>query len=190
MMISRKLVGNSFSSGIVIGVLVCGSIWVFKFIDGPVSAGAAMIDPNKADKIAPPHPRFLQGTDVEMYYPEQFDLVARLTTDKTALEQYNFGNSSKHQQTIAVSVHPLETGNLNDDSSWRSRLLAPTTYNANKEQQGNETISVMTKFDKTEKTLFWPHKGKLLIIAITTNDPNDDLPAMLNLMKPTVKWRA
>ncbi len=188
-MISRKLVGKSFGSGVLIGLLACGGIWVFHFIDGPVAAGAAMIDPNKADKVAAAHPRFLQGTEVEMYYPEQFDLLSRLTSDKTSLEQYNLGNSSKRQQVIAISVHSLEGGNLNDDSSWRSRTLDSTHYVSNKEQVGGEVISIMTKTDNTEKTLFWPHKGRLLIIAISTNDSNDDLPAMISMIKPTVKWR-
>ena len=188
-MMSRKLFGKSFGGGIIVGLIVCGGIWVFHFIDGPVAAGAAMIDPNKSDKAAVAHPRFLQGTEMELYYPEQFDLLSRLSNDKTALEQYNLGNSSKRQQTIAISVHPLDGGNLNDDSSWRSRILDSSHYVSNKEQLGTETVSFMTKTDNTEKTLFWPHKGRLLIIAITTNDPNDDLPAMFVLLKPTIKWR-
>jgi hypothetical protein len=181
-MISRKLVGKSFGGGIISGLIVCGGLWVFHFIDGPVAAGAAMIDPNKSEKAAAAHPRFLQGTEMELYYPEQFDLLSRLTTDKTALEQYNLGNSSKRQQVVAISVRPLDGGNLNDDSSWRSRSLNTTNYASNK-------VSIMTKTDNTEKTLFWPHKGRLLIIAISTNDPNDDLPAMINMIKPTIKWR-
>ena len=47
----------------------------------------------------------------------------------------------------------------------------------------------MTKADKTEKTLFWVHKGRLLIVSLSTNDSNEDLPSMLAIIKPTIRWR-
>lgn len=189
MIISRNRAGKSLGGGILLGIVICLGLGIFHFLEGPSVAGAAMIDPTKDLITAKPRPRTLQGIAIMFSYPESFDLVSRLNTDKTALEQYNLGNSRKVQQTIAVSVRPLPTGLLNDDSSWRIRVQDSAQYASNKEILQNEPVAVMTKIDKTEKTLFWVHQGKLLIIAITTNDPNDDLAAMLASIKPTIRWR-
>jgi hypothetical protein len=190
MIISKKLIFSSFAVGIVVGLISCGGIWAFRFLNGPVAAGAAMVDPNKDDVATKAHPHLLQGIAVQLSYPEQFDLVSRLASDKNATEQYNLGDSSKTQLVAAISVHPLETGNLEDSASWRSREIDVAHYTPNREQLQNESISIMTKKDGTEKTLFWVHKGQLLIVALSTNDTNDDLPALLAMIKPTIKWRS
>jgi hypothetical protein len=148
-----------------------------------------MIDPSKAEETPEPHPRMLQGLHFQLEYPERFDLTSRLNNDSQALEQYNIGMSTKRQVTMAISVHPLTSGQLNDDSNWRVRSLDKAQYQANNELLQNETVSIMTKIDKTEKTLFWVHKNKILIVALTTNDPNDDLPTMMAAIKSTIRWR-
>lgn len=189
MIYSKKFFVKSGATGIVFGFVACLGIWIFHFVDGPVVAGAAMIDPNKTDAGMVVKPRFLQGLNVEMNYPGKFDLISHLNNDKEALEQYNIGQSTKSQITMAISVHTLESGLLNDDSSWRIRALNKTSYETNNEKLQNETVSFMSKKDKTEKTLFWVHKGKLLIVALSTNDSNDDLPTMMASIKSTIKWR-
>ena len=188
-MYTKRYFAKSGAAGVAIGFFVCAGIWVFHFIDNPVAAGAAMVDPNKANAVAVMKPRTFQGIYVELKYPGEFDLTSRLNNDKQALEQYNIGQSTKKQFTMAISVHPLESGLLNDDSNWRIRILDKAAYASNNELLQNETVSIMTKLDKTEKSLFWVHKGKLLIISLSTNDPNEDLPAMLGMIKQTIRWR-
>lgn len=187
-MFSKAYFAKSGASGAVFGFIICAGIWLFHFMNNPVTAGAAMIVPNQVDAVVV-KPRTLQGLNFELKYPGAFDLTSRLSNDKLALEQYNIGQSTKKQFTMAISVHPLESGLLNDDSNWRIRSLDKATYITNNEQLQNESVGIMTKADKTEKTLFWVHKGRLLIVSLSTNDSNEDLPSMLAIIKPTIRWR-
>ncbi len=189
-MYAKSFYVRSTAAGIALGIIISGGMFLYKLVDSPSVAGAAMVDPSKADKIAAPHPRFLQGIEVQFNYPEQFDLLSHIAPNTNATEQYNLGNSSKPLQGVAIGVHRLESGKLEDDPNYRIRILDKAKYSSNNEQLQNESVAVLTKLDRTEKTLFWSHKGKLLIIAISTNNPNDDLPAMLNLIKPTIRWRS
>lgn len=173
-----------------LGVVICTGIWAYNFVNGPVVAGAAMIDPEKPEATPVPQPRLLQGLYMQLEYPEQFDLLSRLSTDSTALEQYNVGMSTKRQVTLAISVRPLPSGQLEDDSSWLIRSKDKAGYQPNTEKLQGETVSIMTKSDNTEKTIFWVHEGKLLIMALSTNDPNDDLPTILASIKPSIRWRS
>jgi hypothetical protein len=188
-MYTKKYFAKSGASGVTLGFIICFGIWAFHFIDGPVAAGAAMVDPNKADVAVVVKPRTLQGLNFELQYPGAFDLTSRLNNDKLALEQYNIGQSSKKQFTMALSVHPLESGLLNDDSNWRIRALDTKSYVTNNEKLHDETVGIMSRVDKTEKSLFWVHKGKVLIVSLSTNDPNEDLPGILAVIKPTIRWR-
>jgi hypothetical protein len=160
-----------------------------KFVNGPVTA-KAMADPlEKAREAAQPTPatNVVQGKQIYFKYPSSFDTVGDQHSEN-GLDSFMIGSKSSSQRTIAAAVVPLSSGLLDDDSSYKYRTIHPDLYTPRELRLGGEKAIVMTKADKTEVTLFWPHKGKDLNLSITSTDPKDNIPDIMQQIIPTFRW--
>lgn len=179
-------------SMIVMGLLVGGvAVVMLKFVNGPVSATAAVATPTPAARVASAKTgsNLLGGEYFEMTYPGVFDQVGQQKKDTVALEQYMLSSKGDPRRSVAISVRTLESNNLGDDSSYKLRLIHPQDYKLSQEKMAGETVAVMLKTDNTEATLFWAHQGKVLAISATTSNPSDSVEEYIKAIKPTVRWR-
>jgi hypothetical protein len=173
-------VGAGFGLSIVV---------LLQFVNGEVGTSNTISTVQKSLAPKPITPNLLSGIDVEMQYPGIFDQVSHVKNDATALEQYNMGSNSDYRRSIAVSVRKSESNRLNEDSSYRFRMNSTDTYRESKSSIGKESVSIMTKIDRTEQTLFWLHGGKVLAVAITSTNPKDDVAAIMAVVQPSIRWR-
>ncbi len=179
-MFTLAFIGTGFGLAIVV------LLW---FVNGAVGTTNTLAAAQKSVTPKPVSPNLLSGIDIEMSYPGIFDQVSHVNNDSNALEQYNLGSNSDYRRAIGISVHPLPSNNLTEDSSYRFRMNSTDTYRETRSSIGKESVSLMTKIDRTEQSLFWLHKGKLLIVAVTSTNPKDDVTAIMATIQPTIRWR-
>jgi hypothetical protein len=179
--------GAMIGMGAVLGLVIALGL---KFVDGPVSS---KMQTNLKALEATPTPlaasSVLSGINFEFAYPGVFDQVGNVKNDASSLEQYNISSKRQYSRLIAVNVRPLASGKLDDDSSYKFRLINPKDYRSSNDSVGSESVGLMTKNDSTEQTLFWPHKGKILTISIASIDPKDNVISYMNMIKPSLRWR-
>jgi hypothetical protein len=181
------------TSMVVMGVMTGGLIVAaMKFVNDPVVASGKVL--SEAEKSAAPAPETaktsrLAGLNIELVYPGMFDQLAQVKSDPQVIEQYTLSSKNNFRHLLAVEVRPLVSGGLDDDASYRVRKIHAGEYVETGDRSGDEKIAIMTKADKTEQTLFWPHKGKLLTISLTSTDPKDDLPSIMGVIKGALRWK-
>lgn len=173
--------------GVGLGLVI---VMVLKFVDGPVETHPA----NSAAKmLTTPTPSAnvneLSGISMSFQYPGVFDQLTQLKNDAHSVEQYNISSRSSYQRLIAASVRTLPSNVLDDDSNYRIRRLNPQEYSLKNETLQGEKVAIMSKTDKTEVTLFWTHKGQILSVAITSNNPKDDIVGYMNVIKASARWK-
>lgn len=175
--------------GVVVGAAIVG---ILKFVNGPVSA-KAKADPLEAarDSIKPtPATNVLQGKQVYLKYPSSFDQVgeSRGNGGAAGFDSFMLSAKANSQSTIAVSVVTLDGSALDNDSSYKYRAAHPELYTSRTLSLGGERAVIMTKSDKTEATLFWPHAGLDLNLSVTSTDPHISASVALDQIVPTVRW--
>ena len=175
----------SFIGG-MFGLVIVVLLW---FVNGAVGTSASLAAAQKSFAPTPIPPNMLAGIDIEMSYPGIFDQVAHVKNDTTAIEQYNLGSNGNYRRSVGISVHTFTSADMTEDSNYRFRQNNTDTYRGSKSTIGTEPVALMTKIDKTEQSLFWLHQGKLLIVAVTSTDPKDDVTAIMAQIQPTIKWR-
>ncbi len=172
--------------GVIVGFVIVG---IIKLLNDPV-VGTAL--PQK-QFVASPTPKAglneLAGLIIDLNYPSAFDQVSRVSSSPSALEQYVISSKAQYRRSIAVSVFNLPSGNLDDDSSYKYRLINPSLYKASAGAVKTEPVVLMAKNDHTELTMFWAHGGKLVIVAITSTASGDDVNTFMQAIMPTVRWR-
>lgn len=190
---SRKLHWTAWTAsmvamGAVVGLVIVG---LLKFVNDPVEAGAKSLQKAQAS-VAPsvaPDTSQLSGLYVTLTYPGEFDQVQQVKSNARALEQYRLGSKTNHRRSITVSVWPLPPGGMQDEGSYRVRQLdLAGSYDESREKIAGEDITLMTKADKSEQTLFTTYKDKLLVVAVTSSDSRDDVPKLMNVIKQSVRW--
>jgi hypothetical protein len=181
------------ASMVAMGVMSGGLIVaVMKFVNDPVVATGKVL--SEAEKSAAPAPATaktsrLAGLNIEFVYPGMFDQLAQVKSDPQVIEQYTLSTKTNFKHLLAVEVRPLASGGLDDDASYKVRKIHPGEYVETADRSGSENIAILTKADKSEQTLFWPHKGKLLTISLTSSDPKDDLPGIMGVIKSALRWK-
>jgi hypothetical protein len=167
-------------------------VFVLKFINDPVQASTLTLKQARASVAPSPTPttiNLLGGLYVELPYSRSFDMVGQVKTDNAALEQYTLGSKGNYRHTITVDVRTLPSGSLTDDASYRLRQLQSAVYAPSLVTVGGEAATLMTKNDHSEQTLFWPHQGKLLTVAVTSTDPADNVVAIMKTITAGARWR-
>ncbi len=175
--------------GAVLGLVIVG---IMKFVNDPAQANTQSLSKAQAS-VAPtpykPPVNQLGGLNVSFSYPGEFDQMSPLKNSPRALEQYMLGSKGNYRHSIAVEVNPLDAAGLSEDANYRVRMMHPADYSESREQIRGEIVVFMTKSDKSEQTMFWAHDAKVLMVAITTTDPHDDLAAFMAVIKSSVRWR-
>ena len=179
-----RMVGLSFV-GVLVGAAIIG---VMRLANDPVS-GAVSVSQLKASISPTPFPPgHIGGLYFSMSYPGVYNQVSQIKTDSMALEQYRIGSSASYRRTLTISVRDMQNGRLIDDSSYRLRQIQSSTYTQTTRAMGSETAEVMTKVDASEVTFFWMHRGKLLIVSVTTSEPGDHATQFADMMLSSVRW--
>jgi hypothetical protein len=174
--------------GVALGIVL---VLAYRFVNGPVSASASGIALPTVTATPTPKPtNHLTGLDIEFDYPGIFDELGHVNNDAQAVEQYNISSKADYRRVIAVSVHPLPSGSLAEDSNYRYRQNNPSIYTETKGKIGTAVVVLMTKTDKTEQTLFWVNNKRIAIFAITSTVPHDDVLSFMQFVMPTIGWRS
>ncbi len=134
-------------------------------------------------------PNKLSGLKIEFEYPTAFDTVSQVKNDPLAVEQYNISSQKSYERSITVNVRPLPSGQLDEDSSYRFRALNTAEYRPKVEQVSGTPAVVMAKMGDGEQTLFWPSQGHVVTISVTSSHPQDDVVAIMNTVRSTLRWR-
>jgi hypothetical protein len=178
---------------VVVGGLTGGLIVAaMKFVNDPVVARGKVLSAVQASVSPAPGTAGtsrLAGLYIELLYPSLFNQLAQVKSDPQVLEEYTLSSKTNFKHVIAVDVRPLVTGNLDDDAGYKVRQIHAADYRESSDRAGSEKIAIMSKTDGHEQTLFWPHKGKLLTIAITSTDPHDDIAAIMGVIKNSLRWK-
>lgn len=173
--------------GLVVGGVV---IMILRYTSAPVTVDLSQVEPSVKLTPTPLNGRgLLTGLYVQLEYPGEFDQVARLQNDPTALEQYNIGSKASYRRTISVNVRKLESGNLSDDASYKLRSVHPEDYTETKQAVTGAKVSLMTKKDGHEQTMFWVQGTKLLTVSASSTESGDNVQAFLAVVRESVKWR-
>lgn len=100
------------------------------------------------------------------------------------------GSNSNYRHSISVELIKVSSGEgIDGHSGYKGRLVKSEEYHEAREKINGETVAVLSRNDKQEQTLFWGHKDKVLAIAVTSTDTHDDVAAILNNIKTSVRWR-
>jgi hypothetical protein len=178
--------GLIFALVTVSAAVVVLVILAVKYVTGPAEG---TISHDLAKKQAAVEPRAakasLKGQSVMLSYPGIFDQVANLNSKPSEFDRYMMGSSASSVRSLAVSV--LKHPNLNEVSGYMHRVLKPDLYQEVKTTVAGEKVSIMIRRDKTEQTLFWAHKGKVLEVAFI-GDNRDDLGVYMKVVTETVRW--
>lgn len=173
----------------VIGVVIGGAIVGFlKFVNSPVTAKASADPLEAAREAAGPttSTNLFKGKQITLQYPSSFNAVNEYNS--STLDSYMISSKTQEQTTLALAVVPLKSMLLEDDSSYKYRLVHPELYTSRQMQLGGEKAVLMTKTDKTEATLFWAHKDMDLNLSLTSSDPKLSPVDVMNQIAPTIRW--
>jgi hypothetical protein len=139
-------------SAAAIGVFVgAGIVAMLKFVNGPVSA-KAIADPLEAARESSqptPDTNIFQGKQIYLKYPSSFDQVGenRQVGGAVKYDSFMLSAKSNSQNTVALSVVPLDASSLDNDSSYRYRSMHPELYTSKQYTLGGEKAVAMTKND-------------------------------------------
>jgi hypothetical protein len=185
----KKWIGRIIGLIFVGGIVGIGIVSLLKFANDPVTGSVVESKLNKDIAPKPIADGTLNGLYVTLKYPGVFNQVSQVKSDSTAYEQYNLGSSSSYRRTITVDIRPSQSGQPHDDSSYRLRQIQSTNYSPSSRVVNGETVSVMTKADGSEISWFWPHSGKMLIVAVTTTEPGDHVGSFSDQVMNSVVWK-
>lgn len=174
--------------GVFLGLLI---VTLLKFIDGPVVATEGKtLAQLQATPAVSPSLNLWDGQYAELKYPGIFDQIGHVKGSVNSLESYMLSSRGSYARQIAIDVGKLPSNNVEDDSSYKYRSINPALYSPQTITLSGEPVIVMVKADKSERTLFWPHKGMLLTVSLTSDNPaKDNLESYLAQIQPTVRWR-
>ncbi|HEY6736428.1 MAG TPA: hypothetical protein VI322_01800 [Candidatus Saccharimonadia bacterium] len=174
--------------GVLLGILI---ILGLKFVDGPVSSAQTLkLAQLQASNAPVPAVNTLGGQFVELKYPGVFDQLGRSKGSVHALEAYVLSSRTSYGRQIAIEVSALPSNLLDDDSSFKFRSISSDKYTPVKTTLMGEAATIFVKPDKSERTLFWAHKGREIAVSLTTDNPGkDDLESYLQTILPTIHWR-
>jgi Na+-transporting methylmalonyl-CoA/oxaloacetate decarboxylase gamma subunit len=174
--------------GIVFGI---GIIFLMRFVNGAVESGPeakkTIEEARASTKPAPSALPSLTGLKVTFDYPREFDNVSRVR-NASGIEQYMLTSANNLTSKVAVVVEELPSGNLEDESgySWRAMKTAP--YQKSVATYRNEPVVMMLKKDGTERTLYWVHRGMVLIISGTDPGGGGSLEQYVNTIVGSLRW--
>ena len=186
---SRRWIANLIGLAFVGGVVGVAIVGVIKLANDPASATITAATLKSQTSPSPSPNGELNGLYVDMSYPGAFNQVAQVKTDTNGLEEYTINSSANYRREITVDVKTLASGLPNDDANYRLREIQNTLYTPSQQTINEQVVYIMTKGDNTEETFFWPHAGKMLVVAITSTDPGDHVAAYLAAILPTVRWK-
>jgi hypothetical protein len=171
--------------GTVLGVLV---VLGLKYADGPAVGDIhTLATPTPSPSVVPGQTmQLLDGTYYSLKYPSVFDTVAHKPDDHIFADQYNISSQRDYHRLLTVSVHHFDYS-YDEDSDYRSRLIKG--YQTFKSQSAGEEVYEMVNPGGGERTIFWPHKGWMLELSVTSTSSRDDLADMIAKIKPTIRWK-
>ena len=173
--------------GIMFGV---GIIFLMRFTNGSDQTGpSAQAGIQAVQKSAQPTPvpdPSYSGTYVTFMYPSTFNNVKMQPPTGIWAEQFTINSTTNFDREIAVSVENIATAQT--DSGYMYRNMTPALYHAEKTTVMNEPAVVMVKADNTERTLYWAHGGKLVVVSITDTNAGEDIVSYVSLVTSTLRW--
>lgn len=95
------------------------------------------------------------------------------------------GLVTKH---LAVAVSSMGSHSLDDEPSYKLRVLHPETYHLDMRVIAGQKVPVMIRLDNTEQVAFLVNGSKLGTIALVTGDPADPPVDEINHMIGSWTW--
>jgi hypothetical protein len=176
---------------VVVGVMFgFGIIFLMRFTSGSDSTGpnaqAAIQAVQKSIQPTPSANPSYSGTYISFNYPSTFNNVKMQPSTGIWAEQFTINSTTNFDREIAVSVENVATAQT--DSGYMYRNMTPSLYTPAKTTVMNEAATVMVKADNTERTLYWEHGGKLVVVSITDTNAGEDIASYMTLVTSTLRW--
>jgi hypothetical protein len=151
---------------------------------GPV-AEAGMQALQKSIAPTPAANPTLSGTHIMFMYPAVFDMVQHPANWPNTSERYALGSKADYRKSIQVYVENAASG-LKGDSGYAYRSQNTSEYQATNVKVMGEPAVIMVKSDLSERTLYWPHGGNLVIMSVTGE--GNYLEGYLSVITSSLRW--
>lgn len=115
----------------------------------------------------------LDGRYFKLTYPGRYAIKKVESTNPRDLEVYTLTADTVYDKRLIVTVVQLPSGRLDDESGYKLRQAHSDEYTAETKPFGDDTATIMSKRDGSERTIFVPHRGKLLTLSFVTDPAND-----------------
>jgi hypothetical protein len=179
--VTMVFVGAMFGFGIIFLMRFTGE----SDLAGP-GAQAAIQAVQKSIAPTPGVDPSYSGTYISFKYPSTFNDVKMQAVTGIWAEEFTINSTTNFDREIAVSVENIASAQT--DSGYMYRNMTPSLYTPEKTTVMNEPAVVMVKADNTERTLYWSHGGKLVVVSITDTNAGEDIASYMTLVTGTLRW--
>ena len=171
---------------IAVAIVVLIIIAVIVFLS--VSSSKGTITTQYYNNQNQPKYQTLNGKTFSLQYDKRY-AVGIPDSHNSDIEDYMLIADTIYDKRLAVSVAPLPTGRLTDDSAYNLRLVHPELYQPQTQQTPGGTATIFTKPDGSEETVFIQHPGIIIALAFTTTGATDKLTPEVNHLLGTFRWK-
>jgi hypothetical protein len=171
--------------GAMFGLVIVGLMKLANTADqaGP-TAVSGLEDLKKSIEPTPQVNPTMSGTHIIFTYPAVFDLVTHPANWSNTTERYELASKSDYRKSIQVYVE--NAAFYTADSGYLFRSAHPTDYKPSSVKVMGETAVIMVKADNSERTLYWPHAGQMVIMSATGE--GSLLQSWLDVISTTLRW--
>lgn len=128
----------------------------------------------------------LQGKRFQVEYQSGY---SSRPTGVPGEDHYFFVTNAAVSKHLAIAVDSMGSHSLEDEPSYKARLIDTANYKLEKRQIAGISVPVMVKQDGLEQTAFLVRGSTLATIALVAPNANDDLTNELNHMLSTWHWQ-
>jgi hypothetical protein len=197
--------GNSKSKSwkirLVVAVcLLAAMVFIIRIVSAPVTGHTTKIDVSLAKKQPTSSPRIdtqpsaVTNTYYTLNLPVGYHVQTGASTPVGVLSnQVITKPGALGSLIINIAVKALPDGGLENDSSYRLRLLQTDRFSTTSQTYRGETVHVSNDSQSAAVAAFWPHHGYLATIGISSSLDNpaaDDNAEELSALKVLLDaWR-
>lgn len=183
----KRRVGLWITLGVVGVVFGFGIVALMKVANMADQAGPSAVsgiqEMNASIAPSPKANPTMHGVHISFTYPAVFDDVSQLGNWSNTSERYQLVAKSDYRKTIQVYV---ENGVLNMESGYMYRSQHPDIYKPNAVKVMGEPAVIMVKSDNSERTLYWQHAGKMVVMSALGE--GNDLQGYLDVIIASLRW--
>ena len=174
-------------AAIAASVLVVVALGVIVYWSGASHGGTIHAHKDQAT-VADTADKVLSSDRISLNYQNGYAKRILPPTDNN-IELYELTAPTVYDKRLSVELTRLPSANLSDDGSYNLRRVHPQQYQERLVTTQYGQAHIMVKTDGTEQTVFLPHSGMLLTLAFVSAGELDKLPAEVNAVLASFRWK-